>query len=106
LDPVGRARLAEQVRDMGADSLLADEEVTGDLAVGATRDHVVKDLALASRQPGNLVLCGGCGPGRTDSAQRDACGAGERDDLAQQRLGPELLRAGVRPTQEGRRLLA
>ena len=43
---------------------------------------------------------------KPDSTQRDACGAGERDDLAQHRLGLQLLRAGVRAPEEGRSLLA
>ena len=50
LDPRAAVELAEQVADVHVDGALADEELLGDLAVGAADGDVAQDLELAAGQ--------------------------------------------------------
>jgi hypothetical protein len=47
LTPARDVELAEDARDVGANGLLADEEVRGDLPVASTGGHQVENVALA-----------------------------------------------------------
>ena len=55
LDPGAAVELAEQVADVHVDGALADEQLLGDLAVGAADGDVAQDLELA---PGQLDVLG------------------------------------------------
>ena len=50
LEPVGRPEFAQDVRDVDADGLDADDERRGDLAVGVAAGEEVQDLRLARGQ--------------------------------------------------------
>src|SRR6478735_1901388 len=50
LEPVGCPEFAQDVRDMDADGLDADDERRGDLAVGVAAREEVQDLRLARGQ--------------------------------------------------------
>jgi hypothetical protein len=51
VDAVGGVELAEDVRDVDAHRLLADEELVGDLAVGSSEGELGEDLDLARGEP-------------------------------------------------------
>src|SRR5688572_15959950 len=73
------AELVEDVVEMGADRLLADEQPLGNLAIGQAVREKFQDLSLAARQ--QLILADG--PLRS-RLQGDPGATGERLDLLPQ----------------------
>src|SRR5436305_3886225 len=104
LEPVGRPELAQDVRDVDADGLDADDEYRGDLAVGVAAGEEVQHLRLTCRKAEDLLwavlLLGKRGLRRREIEPR---ALGEQLDLAEQRPGPYPGRDGVRlPQRHGR----
>ena len=104
LDARAAVELAEQVADVHVDGALADEELLGDLAVGAADGYVAQDLELA---PGQLDAVG--------RRRRRGCRAAARPTrrardlfrrLGGERARTELGRAAVGVAEPLERLLA
>jgi hypothetical protein len=103
-DAVGRVELAQDVRDVHAGSLHADDELGGDFAVGESAGDEREDLRLAPRQTEVRERVGGL---RSVGGQRrgiEARPRGEQLELAQQWGRAEPRGDGVRRAKRRARL--
>src|SRR5690242_3957128 len=104
LEPVRRPELAQDVRDVDAGGLDADDERRGDLAVRVATGDQVQDLRLARGQAEDLPRAALClGERGLRGREIEPRALGEQFDLPKQRTGPEPGRDCVRlPERYGR----
>src|ERR1700750_3464386 len=104
LEAGGGPEFAQDVRDVDADGLDADDERRGDLAVGVAAGEEVQDLRLARGQaedfPWAVLLFG---EGGRRGREFEPRALGEQFEFAEQRPGPDPGRDGMcLPQRHGR----
>ena len=105
LDAGAAVELAEQVADVHVDGPLADEQLLGDLAVGAADGDVAQDLKLAAGQL-DAVLGGGGGAAAEPLGDRLAEGGDFLRRLGGERPRSQLGRSAVGVAEPLQSLLA